>query len=541
MEQITLPTELWLMDLNDERVKYVKPVSSLDIYDGASVNFHPDGLYSVDIFGHVGTYERDNTLSYIDLKVPILMPKVYKDLIRLKGLYEGILSGKELAIFDEEIKDFVSDTSEKASTGYSFFMSRYKDIVFKKTKSPSRHDRVEFIEKYRKRPTTTRAVVIPAGLRDVEIDNGRTTKHEINDLYYRLISISNTIYLVDNDTSSVYDLQKYSLTKTYLEIHDLIESMLSGKKGFLLNKFGSRAIHHGTRNVLSAMSTSSERLGAPNAPSFDSTVFGFFQVIKSLAPIAIHLLKTRYLSRVFYEGESSVYLINKKTLHKELVDISSLTRDTWTTKEGLTKVINSFIEVEARHRYVTIEDNYYPLLIYKGDDKTFKILYDIDELPSHLDKKKVTPITLCELLYLHGYDRWNKYLTNVVRYPIADAESNYPSRIYVKTTVISEVRTELNDNFEIDEESKQALEFPRSDVKSFYNTMAPHTTRLVGLGADFDGDTGSGTTVMTTEAIEELERFLASRNAWVTPAGRMRASCAYDTTNLVVQNLTRRA
>lgn len=540
MENRMLPTELWLMDLSDERVRYVKPVSSLDIYDGATVNLHPEGLYSVDIFGHAGTYERDITLSYIDCKVPILMPKIYKDLIRLKGLYEGILSGKETAIFDEELKDFVSDNSERANTGYWFFMSRFKDIVFKKTKSPSRHDRVEFIEKYRNRPTTTRAVVIPAGLRDIEIDNGQTKKHEINDLYYRLISISNTIFLVDED-SPVYDLQKYSLTKTYLEIHDLLESMLSGKKGFLLNKFGSRTIHHGTRNVLSAMSTSSAVLGAKNAPSFDSTVFGFFQVIKSLEPIAIHVLKTRYLSNVFTEGESNVYLINKKTLKRELVTINPLTRDYWTTKEGLNRLINSFVDVEARHRYVTVEDNYYPLLIYKGPDQTFKILYDIDELPSHLDKKYVTPITLCELLYLHGYDLWNNYICNVVRYPIADSGSNYPSRIYVKTTVVSEVRKELNDQFEIDEDSKEALEFPRSDVSAFYNTMSPHTTKLVGLGADFDGDTGSGTTVMTVESLAELNRFLKSRNAWVSPAGRMRASCAYDTTNLVVQNLTRRA
>lgn len=535
-----VPTEIWLLQLTDDVVKYLRPVTSLDINDGMTANFHDDGLYSTVIFGKVGTEERDKNFSYIDIKASILHPKVFDDLCRLKGLYKGILSGKETARFDEQLKDFVADQSAEAETGYSFFMRYFKRIEFKRNKSPSRQLRVEFIEKYRDQATTTRVAVIPAGLRDLEIgEDGRAVKNEVHDLYYRLLSIANTIPRNRDMESPALDIPRWSLTVTFFQIFELFKSMLEGKKGFLLNKWGSRKIVHGTRNVISVMDTSSSSLGSANAPSYDSTVVGLFQTIKGLTPVTMYLLRTRYLSNVFSEGESTVPLIDKRTLQQELVDISPETRDRWTTKEGLLDVINSFYDGELRHKPVEVEGRYLAL-IYKGPDKTFRIFYDIRELPEHLDRKNVYPITLCELLYLSGYDKWNSYFISVTRYPVASNDSIYSSRVYVKTTTVAEVRKELGTDWEPMGDEHIALEFPRSDIDSFYSTQAPHGSRLSGLVADFDGDTSSGTYLMTDEALSENDRYLKTRRAWVSPDGSLRASANYDTVKLVVRNLTRR-
>lgn len=56
----------------------------------------------------------------------------------------------------------------------------------------------------------------------------------------------------------------------------------------------------------------------------------------------------------------------------------------------------------------------------------------------------------------------------------------------------------------------------------------------------FDGDTGSLTAVMLNDSLEENRRYMSTRIAWVKPSGRMRASVVYDTTELVVRNLTGR-
>lgn len=534
------PTELWLLQLTDETIRYLRPVTSLDINDGLTSNFHDEGLYSTTIFGKVGTEERDKNFSYIDIKTPILHPKIFDDLCRLKGLYKGILSGKETAKFDPILKDFVADQSSAAETGYSFFMRHFKQIEFKRNKSPSRQLRVEFIEKYRDQATTTRVAVIPAGLRDLEIgEDGRAVKNEVHDLYYRLLSIANTIPRNRDMESPALDIPRWSLTLTFYQIFELFKSMLEGKKGFLLNKWGSRKIVHGTRNVISVMDTSSTTLGATNAPSYDSTVVGLFQTIKGLTPVTMYLLRTQYLSNIFSQGESSVPLVDKETLQPEFVEISSETRDRWTTKEGLLDVINSFYDPEARHRPVEVEGRWLAL-IYKGPDKTFRIFFDIRELPEHLDRKDVYPITLCEILYLSGYNKWNKYFMSSTRYPVASNDSIYPSRVYVKTTTVAEVRKELGPDWLPIGDEYVAVEFPRSDIESFYSTQAPHGSRLAGLVADFDGDTASGTYLMTDDALAENDRYLKTRRAWVSPDGALRASANYDTVKLVVRNLTRR-
>lgn len=540
MKYAEVPAKLWPMVLTKERLRNTAPVTSLDIYDGASNEFHDDGLYSTRIFGRVGSDARDSTFSYIDLKVQILHPKIFRDLISLKSIYRGILSGRETAIFDPDTKDFVADKSEKAQTGYSFFMSHWHELQLRKSKSPTRMIRVELINRYRKEATTRYIPVIPAGLRDIEVnDNGTISKNEIHDLYYRALSIANTIPITSNMESPALDIARNALTNCMMEIYELIEGMLFGKNGFILDKWASRRVVYGTRNVLSVMDTSIGNLSDDNAPGFDATTLGFFQVIKGLTPVTIYHMR-RTFGQLIDAGEGQARLINPKTLKAEWVSLTPESRDTWTTKDGLMSVIDQYQLVQNRARYVEIE-GYYIGLIYKGPDMTFKIFGDIDELPDHLDRAHVKPLTLAEMLYLSGYNRWNKYFVQICRYPITGVGSIYPSRVYTKTTIVGEKRTELDENWEpYQDEDHIALEFPMEGSTSYMDTQSPHSTKLVQLGADFDGDTGSATFVMSDEALAENERRLGSRQTWLRTDGSLAASFDYDTIGYVLHNLTGR-
>lgn len=310
MKYAEVPAKIWPMVLTKERLRQTRPVTSLDIYDGASTDFHPDGLYSTEIFGRVGSDSRDNTFSYIDLKVQILHPKIYRDLISLKGIYKGVLTGRETAVFDPVLKDFVADKTEAGRTGYSFFMEHFAQLELRKSKSPTRMLRVELINRYRSVAMMQYIPVIPAGLRDIEInENGTVSKNEIHDLYYRALSISNTIPVSSNMESPALDIARNALTNTMMEIYELIEGMLAGKNGFILDKWASRRVVYGTRNVLSVMDTSIANLGDVNAPGFDATSLGLFQVIKGLTPITIHNLR-RMFGKIFDAGEGQVQLIN---------------------------------------------------------------------------------------------------------------------------------------------------------------------------------------------------------------------------------------
>jgi hypothetical protein len=400
--------------------------------------------------------------------------------------------------------------------------------------------RVELINRYRATATTQYIPVIPAGLRDIEInENGTVSKNEIHDLYYRALSISNTIPISSNMESPALDIARNALTNTLMEIYELIEGMLSGKNGFILDKWASRRVVYGTRNVLSVMDTSIANLADTNAPGFDATSLGLFQVIKGLTPITIHQLR-RTFGKIFDSGEGQAQLINKQTLRPEWVSLKPETRDQWTTKDGLNSVIDAYQLVDNRNRPVEIE-GYYLGLIYKGTDGTFKIFYDIDQLPKGYDRNLVKPMTLVEMLYLCGYSRWNKYFVQICRYPITGVGSIYPSRVYTKTTIVGEKRVELDDNWQpYEDDDHVALEFPLEGSTSYMDTQSPHSTKLAQLTADFDGDTGSATFVMSNEALAENERQLSSAQTWLTSDGKLMASFDYDTIAYVLTNLTGR-
>lgn len=539
MKSIELPFNIEILNLPTKVIPRDKIVSSLDIVEGASSEPHDEGLFSVLIFGKPGSVERDLTIGFIDLKTTILIPKIYKELIRLKSLYNGIMSGKQTALWDDEEKDFIASSDPEADTGYGFFMTHFKDIVFKPRKSMSRAQRVKLIEEYRQTASTQYAVVLPAGLRDFMIDSsGRATKDEINDLYFRMISISNTVSPGRDENSPALDIARYQLTLTYLEIYDMVSGIVSGKKGLALDKFGGRKVDYGTRNVITAIDNSRPNLFAENAMSSNTTAIGLWQCIKGLNPISKSLLAKGYMSKAITQGDSTALLINKKTLMPEFVDLNDTERNAWTSSEGLNSILNRYEDKEARHRPVEVMGMWL-LLVYE-DGKQFKIFQDIRELPKGFDKKHVRPITLIELIYLSGYRDWNNYIIYTTRYPSTGIDSTFPSYIYVKTTVTGCNIPELGEDWLPLGEDFVALEYPTLSELGQWDSQSPPSSRLTGLGGDFDGDTASGTIIFSNKALEESKKFLSSAAAWVAPDGRLRASSNYDTVNLTIRATTGR-
>lgn len=548
-----LPFNVELMNLTPQKLSRLKPVVVLDPFDGATENFHEDGLYSVSIFGRVGDERRDTQFSFIKLNTEILHPIIYLRLCRLKGIYKGIMAGSTYARFDEVEKDFVAASEMDGDTGYDFFMTHWKRIVFKKTKSAKRLKRIELVEKYKDISTTSNILVLPAGLRDLEVDeSGRKREDEINDLYRRIIRIANGISYTSNQADNrVLNSPRHTLQLTFNEIYKTLEDMLTGKKGFLQAKWGSRAIFNGTRNVISAMDTSAEDLSQPNRARFTDTELGLFQTIKGCLPLAIHLLKTGYLSDIILDGELSARLVDKDTMQSERVRLSTKTYDRWATEEGLEKLIDRMGDAALRSQPIELE-GYYLALIWLGNDGTFKVVDSIDEVPrSYLpeDEKgnrptssamgRLEPITYAQLLYLSGYRKWNDLKVYVTRFPVTGLGSIYPSNLYIRTTIIGEVREELGMDWERMGDEYRALEFPNTQGQNDYmDSQVVHPSRLAGLGGDYDGDTASGNIAYTDDSIEEVNRLMGSKEMWLDPNGGFKASTSYDTINFVLRNMT---
>lgn len=529
------PVEFEIFSPTPAQIRMMRPVTVLDIFENNSENFHADGLFSTEIFGRLGSPERDTKLSFIDIKLGILHPLYYRQLLKLKRLYGEIISGKTYASFDPKLKDFDKSDELTGDTGYAFFLKHFMDIKFLRNESHIRSARIDFLEKYRDRALIQYIVVLPAGLRDVEkSDDGRTQEGEVNADYRRLVSASNTITVKGVRDEAMFNNYRCSAQNSFNNIYNFFNQLISGKNGFIMSKWASRNIEQGTRSVITGASFSMSELGANTGFTLNSTIVGLYQITKAVEPVVLNRLLTGYLSHVFAEGQGTAGLIDKSTLKQVNVRLDSITLDKWSTSNGLLKVIDNYSSRETRNLPVTIA-NHYLALVYK-DDKCFKVFQDIDELPSGFDKKKVNPITYTELLYLCNFRDWNKIPVFVTRYPITGTGSIYPSIAFVRPTTTTYTLAQLDSNWEMTDDIAHC--YPETVNPEYIDSAAPHSSRLAGMGADFDGDTGSINAVYTKEAVAEIHAFLNSSKAYVSTRGGLLNSPSVDPVVRVIFNMT---
>lgn len=536
MKPSDIPFNLELMHLTPQKLQLMKPVTVLDIMEGGTQDFHDDGLFSTSIFGRVGSEERDKRFSYIDIRTRIFHPFIYKNLVKLKGLYRGIMEGRAYAKWDDKEKDFVQSDELHGNTGFAFFVSHWKDIDFKSSGSDIRDVRVRLINKYKDVAMTDKILVLPAGLRDIEYDEGgQLVENEVNVFYRDIISISNT--LPKDTESSLVDPARISLQRKFVGLYDYFTNLIGGKDKFIQKKWGSRKTFNGTRNVITAMDTSIANLDDEYAFGPNHTMLGLFQAAKGLLPHVKYHLRTGFLSKVFLGSESRARLVDMKTLKSTLVDVKPETIDRWTTNDGLEKLINYYEDQHIRSRPIVVEGHYLGL-VYLGPDMTFKVFHGIEELPEGFSKDNVHPITYVELLYLSMYNKWGEFPTYVTRYPVTGDGSTYPSYLYVKTTIVSERRRELGEDWKPLEGNHLAIEYPKYGETEHHDSQVPHPSRYAGLGADHDGDMCSANIGYDEATKKEVDKYLNSRVAYVTPEGRLRASPSDYVTKIVVKNMT---
>lgn len=538
MRRSEIPFNIKLLELTPAKMQAMRPTTSLDSFLGATRNFHDDGLFSVLTFGKVGTDERNTRFSFIDVKVQIFHPIIYRTLVSLKRLYAGILAGAEYAVWNEDLKDFEKADAMTGKTGFAFFVKYWKDIAFTESKSTLRQISIKLIEMARGTGAMTNQIlVLPAGLRDLEFtDDGRIQEDDVNGLYRRVLNISNTISeSAVKGNPEIIDTARFSLQIAFNEIFENFESMLEGKKKLVMGRWASRRPMNGTRNVITAMNTSVPYLNAPGALGFNHTAIGLYQAMKAALPISIYRIRNGFLSKVFRGPGVPARLVDKKTMHAKDVDLPSKYFDRFATNEGIEKVITSFSEASIRMLPLEIEGHYVGL-IYRGPDMTFRFMQDIDELPSTRNKEDVHPVTFVELLYLSLYAELNKYPIFVTRYPVTGVGSIYPSKVFLKTTVDVQTRRELGDDWSPLDDNHVAYQYPTNSA--FIDSLIPHSSKLVRLGADFDGDTASGNITVSNESMAEVDKFLSLRRAYVGTDGRPTSSIDVSTVQLVFHNLT---
>lgn len=483
MKSAMLPANITILDTRTQRVKNLRTVTTLDMNEGATRVLHPEGLFSTQIFGRVGSEERDTTFGKIDFAVPIFDPTTFDILMSLKGLYLAIINEQKFARFDEIEKDFVLSDPISGDTGYDFFFRHWTKIQFTRNNSDRRNIKIQMLEKYKEQATINHFVVLPAGLRDLETnDAGRQEENEINELYRRVIASARVL----NIGTTQGDLRplnapRRSLQRAVQEVWQYLFDLVGGKRGYMAVRMASRRLFDGTRNVITAMDPVRAEIGVGEPLDINHSQVGIFQTAKGTRPLTIGILRREMMKHVFEDTPESTHawLINPKDFTRVHINVGHQLKDRWTTKDGLGRVLESFREDSMRQRAIQIQGMYVGL-VYETETE-FKVFYDIEELPQGFDRAKVRPMNLTDFIYLNCVVEWLETFVFPTRYPVAGSGSIYPSRPSLVSTVPSRQCRMLNETWEPSE--TVIASYPILGAV-YYDSASVHMAMLVGLSAD---------------------------------------------------------
>lgn len=539
MKKAMLPANVTILDTRSQRVKNLRQVTTLDFYEGATRVLHPEGLFSTQIFGRVGSEERDTTFGQIKISVPVFDPTTFDILMSLKGLYPAIINEQKFAKFDDVEKDFVVSDPINGDTGYDFFFRHWHKIQFTRTNSDRRNIKIQMLEKYKDQATIESFVVLPAGLRDIETnESGRLEENEINELYRRVLAASRVLNIgtTSGDLRSL-NAPRRSLQRAIQEVWQYLFDLVGGKRGYMAQRMASRRVFDGTRNVITAMDPIRAEIGVGDELNLNKTQVGIFQTAKGTRPLTIGILRRELMGHVFEDTPESTHawLINPKDFSKVHVNVGHQLKDRWTTKDGLGRVLESFREDSLRQTALQIAGMYVGL-VYETESE-YKIFYDITELPEGFARANVRPMTLTDFIYLNCVEEWQKCFAFPTRYPVAGAGSIYPTKLSLVSTVPAKQCRRLNEHWEPSD-----FVVPSYPVMNavYFDSMSVHSSRLEGLVADHDGDMCSLNYVFSDESKAELEDLLDQAETYLNPQGELKSSMDYYTVTLVTHNMSRR-
>lgn len=537
MAQKMLPFNITLLQLTDEMVQGITPVTTLDIFNNNTKNFDENGLFSTEIFGKVGTKDRMRRFSYIQLATPILHPIIYRTITQLKAYYEDIFKGVQYATFDPVSKEMIRCAPTEGETGFNFMLRHLDQMKFTHNTSDRRDLKIELLDKFRKKGLTDRIIIIPAGYRDFIVDKeGKPTEDEINGLYRKFLSKNNllsksAIHANLGDLDSIV----YSLQDTFNELYAYIKEMLDGKNKLILGKWASRRIYNSTRNVASAPILTVEDLDDADSVKMDQTQVGLYQYIKGTLPITIHLLRSKFLDESI-QMNGNAFLINPKGLHNEAIVLDGLEYARWSTDDGLEKVVTSFLEEESRNLPVIIGGFYLRLIARKGiNGKQIMILKDISELNTDFfTPQDVHPMTYGEMYRLAIGDDYKDHPAMFTRYPVTGVGSIYPSNTYLRSTYNADTVYELSTDGST---LQKYTEFPRLNEK-YYDTLSTSPIHMARLDLDFDGDVVSWTAMFSEQSKNEIKKLLNSTKFYTDLNGNLIFGANYATVEYVINNMT---
>lgn len=461
------------------------------------------GLFSYEIFGRPGSYDRKTVFAYIELKGKFLHPLVYKNLLRLNRKFDDCIAGR--GSFKLDPRGEIIE-AEDGDTGLDFLYKNWEKMTFRETGSTARSERVEFLKSLKKDEAfMDKQLVIPPFYRDInhqDVEKGKVAHDLINDYYAKLIRL--TLSLKENDSALtgmdfVGHMTKTNIQMCLIDIFNYFTSKIKGKNGIFRQAVMGKSVDYAGRSVISAPHFNVNSYKDMKV-SFEYSGVPLSQTINIFAPFIIKWMQDWFMKEYGMLKTFPVY--NAKTESYDQVLLVNPMDDF--TYDILKKRIDMFMKAPSeRFEPITVNTERGKIPVkYTGREK------DPDQsetkAPSTIARRVMT---WTDIFYLAAVDVVKDKHVYITRYPLEDYFGIYPTKV----TVLSTFKTApqivggvLYDNYPVIE-----LDVPKDKIRGlFIDSLQLFNAMLPAIGGDFDGDQVTIRGVFTQEANLEAERLI---------------------------------
>lgn len=448
----------------------------------------PDGLFSTEIFGELGSNDRFKKFGYIDLNGHYLHPVAYKAISRVDRKMLDIISGEKYYKFNKAKGEFIPD-EENGRTGIDFMYEVWNDIKWKTTDSSARDNRLKLLRLDRDKVFVTKWLVVPAGNRDFDSTshqggNQTIKSNPINTVYSQIIrSVDSTR---NGSLSFINNATKFNIQKKLVSLYDYFMDDIDGKKGTIHRGLMGKTVDYSSRSVITTPKIQNNswkdldiKFGYVGVPIAHLAVDGFPFYVK-------------FIQDFMRSHQSEIFNIKGK----DGKPIGPINIDEQYDEKAIRKLINNYVhDVDNRFRTLYIKDN-------KGNE------YPLPFFQKNLKRN----FTATDLLFIASYEIYQNKHVMITRYPVENIKNVMPMRVKILSTQDTIPEMEFEDirfhNYPV-----VYPDYPTPiSAQVFIDTLQLNGSMIGSLGADFDGDTVSIRTIYSVEANKEAEQLIWAKS-----------------------------
>jgi hypothetical protein len=514
-----------LLNVNrDIEINGWKEVTSPNSFVPNTTELHPEGLFSTEIFGEIGTNDRKIKWGYISLNDVFMNPHAYYVLNRLKkAIAEDMKTGTNRYYVDAngEITKLATGKTVPADAkykvvgcGFDWLKEAWPHISWRITKDMSTAAKLrrKWLKSF---PVDAifwdKFPICPAFYRDIDFKSSK--RNIINKMYSKILHLAGIIKNMDNlmfsedPDTPLKTISHAKLQDAINEVSEFFFTKIGGANGFINNHVVGKATDYGARLVISTPSFNYERWNDAEVDFFHSSV-PMAVAINIYAPFMIFNIKRWITNHV--SGGRFLTVLNRETGELEELELSPSFMDEFST-DGIRKMLDLYKKSkEYRVKPITlkgIDGVRIPIqafMKYDTDTTSISFATNLSQITEGLDKTMIRDLSYCELFYIISHDCLKDKCIDTTRYPADDYYHTFPSLMNI---IPANKYTKVIFNGMLYERYPIIKTNDPVEIEHlFSDTLKMFSIYPASLGADFDGDQVSVQSLFADESNIEAKK-----------------------------------